>query len=200
MPEFLNEDYVTIANELVFPSVQTCCALVVTAAGTNNIGGYHLTNFTGLREFKRAALHLRTEIGGAIDGVYLVGNVLGRPGNQMPGMDSLAELRNAVQQELGYAFAARYQDIGLNNPGVAVRAWRDGVTNLLRLSVSPNGSWVAAANVVPAMGMLFIKQTIAAAMDGNAGDKLRVTRPAGGVPACTINAENNIVRFTMANL
>ena len=132
--------------------------------------------------------------------MYLVGNVLGRPGNQMPGMDSLAELRNTLRQELGYAFAAKYQDIGGNNPGVAVRAWRDALTNQLRLSLSPHGSWVAAANVVPAMGMLFIKQTIAASMDGTAGVKLRVTRPAGGVPACTINAENDIVRFTMANL
>ena len=45
MPEFLNEDYITIAPELIFPAVQSCCAVVATASGINNLAGYHMTLF-----------------------------------------------------------------------------------------------------------------------------------------------------------
>jgi hypothetical protein len=200
VPEFLNEDYVTVAPELIFPNVQTCCAVVVSATGVNDLGGYHMTMYTKKREFDRAVLHLKTEIGGAVDGVYVVGNVLGRPGNQCPGLDSLMELKSAMQTGLGYAFDVRYHDIGANNQGTAVRAWRDGATNQVRLAISPNGSWVAAPHVVPMMGMIYVRETMAAAMDGNTGTKLRVTRPLGTVKACTINAENPILRFSMPNL
>lgn len=199
MPEFLNEDYVTIANELIFPSVQTCCALIATAAGVNNIAGYHLTLGTGKREFDRAVLYIRTEIGGAIEAVYLVGNVLGRPGHSSPELDSLADFRSAILTGLGYSFDVKYQDIGLNNPGVAVHASRNAMTNQLRVAMSSHGNWAFAANVIPAAGMLYIREMIAAAMDGNPGRKLRVTRP-GAVRSCVINAEAEIVRFTMSSL
>lgn len=199
MPEFLNEDYVTIAAELIFPNVQTCCAVIVSAVGVNNLGGSHITLGTTKNELDRVALHLRTEIGGAIDCVYLVGNVLGRPGNSEAGVDTLMQLRTVLQTGLGYAFGVKYHNTG-PNPGTAVRAWRDPMNNMVRLAMSPPGSWVAAPNVVPAMGMLFIRESMAAAMDGNTGKKLKVTRPVGTVPSCTINAENPILIFGMPNL
>jgi hypothetical protein len=199
VPEFLNEDYVTIAAELIFPNVQTCCAVIVSAVGVNNLGGSHITLFTSKNELDRVTLYLRTEIGGAIDCVYLVGNVLGRPGHSQAGVDTLMELKTVLQTGLGYAFAVKYHNTG-PNLGTAVRAWRDPVNNTVRLAVSPPGNWVAAANVAPAMGMLLIRESIAASMDGNAGTKLKVTRPAGTVPSCTINAENPVLTFGMANL
>lgn len=198
MPEFLNEDHLTVAAELIFPNVQSCCAVVVTAKGVNNLGGYHLTYITTRREFDRAMLQLKTDLGGPVDGVYLVGNVLGRPGNNRVGLDSLADLKAAIRDGLGYAFGVAYDDTGIS-VGTAVRAWRDAGSNQLRLAKSTPGNWAAAANVVPGAGMLAVKESIAAAMDGNPGTKLRVVRSAS-VPSCTINAETEIIKFNMSSL
>jgi hypothetical protein len=199
MPEFLNEDYITIAPELIFPAVQSCCAVVATASGINNLAGYHMTLFTNKWEFDRAVLHLKTEIGGAVDCVYLVGNVVGRPGNNRPGLDSLMDLKSAIQVGFGYAFDVKYHDIGANNPGVAVHAWRDAATAHVRLSCSQHGNWALAPNVVPAAGMYFVKESFATHISGSLGSKLRLTRP-NSVSFCTINAEVPISTFLMMSL
>jgi hypothetical protein len=64
MPEFLNEDYITIAPELTFPAVQSCCAVVATASGINNLAGYHMTLFTNKWEFDRGPLPEDRDRGG----------------------------------------------------------------------------------------------------------------------------------------
>jgi len=187
MPEYLHEDYVTVANDLVFPSVQSCCALVVTTTQNNRLGGLHFTVGTTKAEMDRALLHIRTELGGAADGVYLIGNVDGRRGVTEEGMAYPGPLRDTIRSGLTYGFGIKFHDIGINNPGVAVNARRDGPTNVLRLSVAAHGGWALGPMVVPAPGMYRVKQTIAAAMDGNAGTKLRMTAPPPtGVDSCAM--------------
>ena len=198
MPEYLHEDYVTIANDLVFPNVQSCCALVVTTTQNNRLGGLHFTVGTTKSEMDRALLHIRTELGGTVDGVYMIGNIDGRRGITKAGMAYPGPLRDTVRAGLAYGFGIKFHDIGANNPGVAVSAWRDGAGNVLRLSLAANGGWAPGPKVIPAPGMYRVRETVAAAMDGNAGTKLRMSAPPpAGVDSCTVPGAALLAPFGM---
>lgn len=199
MPEYLGEHYVSVAAELYFPNVQTCCAVVVTTTLNNNLGGYHLTYFSGKRELDRALLYLRDAMGGNVDGVYVIGNVLDRANIAQEGLAYAAPLKASLRSGLGYLFDIKYYDIGVNNPGVAVHAWRDAHTNGLRLAVATNGNWANAGMVAAGMATMRINEAMAPAMDGNSARRLHIMRPPGGqVMSCNVLAENAIVPFTMA--
>jgi hypothetical protein len=195
MPEFVNEDCAATATELIFPNVQTCCALIVTSTLNNSIGGYHVTLFSPKWDVDRALLFLKDALGGNVDGVYMVGNVLGRT-NLPEGLSYAHPLKQTLTAGLGFNFGVKYRDTGSNHNGVAVRARRDPANNVLRLSYSTPGNWVAAPNVAPGPGLVQVRSTIAAAMDGNTGRRLRITRPAT-VPTCVLNAETPISTFLM---
>ena len=195
MPEFLSEDCAATATDLIFPNVQTCCALIVTTTLNNSIGGFHVTLHSPKWDVDRTLLFLKDALGGNVDGVYMVGNVLGRT-NLPEGLSYAQPLKQTLAAGLVFNFGVKYLDTGHNHNGIAVRARRDPANNMLRLSYSAPGNWVPAANVVPGPGMVKIKSIIAAAMDGNTGRKLRITRPAT-VVTCVMNVATPISTFLM---
>jgi hypothetical protein len=199
MPDFVNEDYVTIADEVVFPQVQTCCALVVSSTLNGQLGGYHFTLRTEKVEMDRALLYFKTEIGGNVDAIYLVGNVLQRQAIIREGMGYSAPLKATLSAGLGVGFGIKYFDIGANNLGVAVRAWRDPIRNLVKLSIAGNGNWAMAANVVPSARMFTVKEVQKVATDYTPFARVRMALPRpGGVRSCTINVANEISTFGMS--
>jgi hypothetical protein len=200
MPEYLNEDYATIAGDLVFPNVQSCCAMVVTTTQNNSLGGFHLTIGTKRDAFDRVLSQLKTMMVGTVDGVYLVGNVLGRGNNVTSGLTYPGPLKAAIAAGLAYGFGVKYHDIGNNNPGVAVHAWRDPGRNTLQLTISNQGSWAVAGLVQPAPGMVKVvgQDDLLPRTGGPTYSQVSLLRPpAGGVRSCTLNANTPLSPFTM---
>lgn len=199
MPEYLHEDYTTFALDLVFPNIQTCCAMVVTTTQNTLLGGFHLTTATKPAALARVLSQLKTLLAGSIEGVFLVGNVQGRTACAS-GLNYAGPLKAAIAAGLGYSLGVKYHDLGAGNPGSAVHAWRDPGRNTLQLSNTPNGSWAPGALVQPAPGMVKI-----AAFDdlrrqdgSGAYSQVRVMQPPpAGIRSCALNGEAGLSPFTM---
>lgn len=177
MVEYIMEDYAAFGAELVFPNVQSCCAVIVAQKHAGNIGGYHLTIATANVELDGALAYLNANVPN-IDYVCLVGNVKGRSAiTNRPGMDYAAPLKTTINTALNLNANIYYHDHGNNYPGAAVRVFRDPINNKLRIYYSGHGNWNAAASVALDPNMVKIKH------DGSQA------RPPLPISTCAINAE-----------
>jgi hypothetical protein len=198
MADYLDEDYFSAGLDLYFPRVQTCCAIVVTSTLNNNLAGYHCTTGTNGFTLDRVLRRARISLGGNIDGVYLVGNVLGRNAGVDQATTYPQNLKTTIGTALDYQFNLKYRDTLWNHTGVAVRAWRDPMNNHLRLCYAAPGNWAAGPLVVCSPNVLRIRGGTAYALDGNNAPRVRTNPPPpGGVLSCVLHAVNNLQPFLM---
>lgn len=155
--EYVNEDHVTFGNDLFFPNVQSCAAVIVQTDGTTDFGGYHITVASKKAELDAAGQYLTTSMLGGVCAIYVIGNYR-RVGASGVGANSTlaAAIRTALTSDRNVQF--------LQSPpawmhGIAVRirssAMMPGQPELL---VTPPGQWAVAANAMPGGNMRKIRQ------------------------------------------
>ena len=192
MTDFVNEDYCVVSDDLIFPNVQSCTALIVRGT-TGTLGGYHFTVGTHTQQFDAAGRFIVAQLPGqAVDAVYLVGNLSGR--TPAVAKDSAtafsAGLKTVLAKALGYANSIFYFDTGpvAGAQGNAVVARRNGGTGALELSLVGQNGWSAAPSVAAPANMF---RVVMAKFDDKfptgAHDKVKVSAASGTIAACTIN-------------
>lgn len=156
--DFIHEDHVAVGNDLFFPNVQTCAAIIVTSDGGLDLGGYHITIGSTAQELTAACGHLAATLVGNINQVYVVGNVA-RVG--AGGIAGGATLRDALRAGLGYVGTVRrWQASPAQMHGVAVRVQRSvAPPNGMELRIADPGQWALGAQSPNNAGLRRVRRT-----------------------------------------
>src|SRR5262245_38372337 len=163
MPEFLNEAFLTVTDgELIFPNVQTCCAVILSGVSKTQrrqLGGYHLTATEFAEQYITALNHLRQGFA-QVEKIYLVGNLFASSRKDTAGACvPPSRHRSILQKALGCNDIRFYN----KDPAIddwAVRAWIDVHDHTVRVSYASakvNG-WEAIPNCPVTSEMMVVKQ------------------------------------------
>jgi hypothetical protein len=144
--QYIHEDHVTIGDDLFFPSVMSCAAIIVLANGTVDYGGYHITILSTQTELQAACQFIVNGLNGNISGVYVIGNY---QRNNCPGVGPNGGLASALRGALNYYGNVWFLNSSTNwrNNGIAVRAENSVlIAGALELRIAAPGNWSLGGN------------------------------------------------------
>lgn len=72
--QYIHEDHVTVGDDLLFPNVQSCAAIIVQTTLSTEYGGYHTTVASSYFELRAACAYMISRLEGAVSGIYVIGN------------------------------------------------------------------------------------------------------------------------------
>jgi len=144
--QYIWEDYVTIGDDLFFPGVMSCAAIIVLANGTLDYGGYHITRYSTQTELQAACQYMLNQLNGNVTAVYVIGNY---QRYNCSGVGANGGLATALRNALNYNGNVRFLQSSSNwmTNGIAVRAENSGViTGALELRIAAPGNWSVGGN------------------------------------------------------
>ena len=180
MPEYIHEENVTFGQDLIFPNVQSCAAVIVVTNGDQRFGGYHITRMSTAGGLTAALQHITGGLQGAVSDVMIIGNAWRLNAS---GAGANGKLANLLKAGLNYAGKVRVHQSTADhlNAGIAVRISRAaGGGQHPELRINFPGTWVMGPHVAN-------------------GPDLRRARPAGIGPtqfATYASANLNVVNPT----
>ena len=72
--QYIHEDHVTVGDDLLFPNVRSCAAIIVQTTRSTEYGGYHTTVASSNFELRAACAYMISKLEGAVSGIYVIGN------------------------------------------------------------------------------------------------------------------------------
>jgi hypothetical protein len=144
--QYIHEDHVTLGDELFFPSVMSCAAIIVLADGTLDHGGYHITIPSTQTELQAACQFIVNRLNGNISGVYVIGNY---QRDNCPGVGPNGGLAKSLRNALNYngnVWLLNSSSTWRNNR-IAVRAENSLlIAGALELRIAAPGNWSSGGN------------------------------------------------------
>lgn len=153
MTIYLDEDWLGVADDIVYPNLQSCVALAVESSNAN-LGGMHMTINTKSITMHRAGTILIGTLAGPIRRVLCVGNLSSFKGGTQRDVGMLYKqgLAKTLHKSLdwtgpiyGYDTSSMYANAGGGaNNGLVAHFWRAlGAANA-SIAVGPPSAWANA--------------------------------------------------------
>jgi hypothetical protein len=155
MTIYLDEEWLGVADDIVYVNLQSCVALAVESANAN-LGGMHMTVGTKSMIMQRAGTILLGNLGGPVTQVYCVGNLASFKTAADGAMHykqglgkTLREVLNWTGVIYGYDTSNIYnQGGGGAYNGLVARLWRPQGTANVSIAVGPPSAWTMAGRAV----------------------------------------------------
>jgi hypothetical protein len=205
MTIYLDEEWLGIEDDIVYPNVQSCVALAV-ASANGNLGGMHMTIATKAAVMERAGTIIRASLGGPIASVVCIGNLQTfKGGNRDQGMIYKHGLAKTLHKVLdwtgtiyGYDTTPLYTaGRGGNYDGVAVQFWRPNGGGQVQYAVGPKTAWARNGTAVVNTPIYVSLDRTMPSVSNEDFTRIRIVNKAGtACPAYAIQ-QNQMVGVTL---